>query len=113
MGRGRPPDAGLCTLLPERSGAGRERPRGTAAGATASGGRRRRPADHPRVGREGAMKIRFLAGTVLIGLLLVSSRSDGGLIYRFVDEAGGVVVFTDNPWQFEVYRRQLNEEPDR
>jgi hypothetical protein len=59
------------------------------------------------------MKVRFLAFTVLAGLLLVSSKSDGGLIYRFVDEAGGVVVFTDNPWQFEVYRRQLEEEPDR
>src|SRR5262245_6546115 len=113
MGRGRTPDAGLCALLPQRSGARPERPHGTAAGATAPGGRRCRPADHPRVWREGTMKVRFLAVTVLAGLLLVSSRSDGGLIYRFVDETGGVVIFTDNPWQFEVYRRQLNEESDR
>jgi len=59
------------------------------------------------------MNVRFLAALILVGLVLVASKSDGGLIYRFVDEAGGVVVFTDNPWQFEVYRRQLDEEGDR
>ena len=59
------------------------------------------------------MKSRLLAFTVFTGLLLVTGKSDGGPIYRFVDEAGGVVVFTDNPWQFEVYRRQLDEEAER
>src|SRR5262245_58498824 len=113
MDRGGAPDAGLRALLPQRSGVCPERPHDAAAGATAPGGGRCRRADHPRVWREGTMKVRCLAVTVLAGLLLVSSRSDGGLIYRFVDEAGGVVIFTDNPWQFEVYRRQLNEEPDR
>jgi len=59
------------------------------------------------------MTTRVLGLAVLAGLLLVAHHGDAGPIYRFVDEAGGVVVFTDNPWQFEVYRRQLNQEPEQ
>ena len=59
------------------------------------------------------MTNRLLALALFAGLSLVAHRSEGGPIYRFVDEAGGVVVFTDNPWQFDVYRRQLNDEAER
>jgi hypothetical protein len=58
------------------------------------------------------MTIRFFVLAIFAGLLLVPRGSDGGPIYRLIDESGGV-VFTDNPWQFEVYRRQLNEEAER
>ncbi len=67
----------------------------------------------PVSGDDRAMTTRFLGLAILAGLLLVAHHGDAGPIYRFVDETGGVVVFTDNPWQFEVYRRQLNQETER
>jgi hypothetical protein len=40
------------------------------------------------------------------GLLLVTGGPAIAAIYRWIDE-DGVVTYTDNPWQFESYRRQM------
>ena len=42
-------------------------------------------------------------------LLLTTSGSAVAAIYRWVDE-DDVVVFTDDPWQFESYRRQRSQD---
>ena len=42
-------------------------------------------------------------------LLLATSGSAVAAIYRWVDE-DGVVVYTDDPWQFESYRRQRSQD---
>src|SRR5262245_47030009 len=113
MDRGRKRDAGVRALQSQRQSLRHACPRRATRGPPAAGGSRCEPADHPGVRHEGTMRSRLLAFTVVAGLLLVTGSSDGGPIYRFVDEAGGVVVFTDNPWQFEIYRRQLNEDAER
>ncbi len=52
---------------------------------------------------------RRIALTVLLGgALLTASGAEAALI-RLVDD-DGVVIYTDNPWQFDVYRRQLGRD---
>jgi len=53
---------------------------------------------------------RHLALLALCALTAWPAGAHAGLI-RLVDE-DGVVIYTDNPWQFDVYRRQLDRDAD-